>query len=297
MSKVFVAGATGTAGRAYATAFAAAGHRVRASVRPGTQHSFGEGVEACFVDFDDTESTRVAVSGADAVIIALAGRGPSPAQHEASITLNVARAAAEEGVEHLTYTSVHRADEATGVPHFEVKGKLERQLSELAPRVTILRPTTFAESLTAPWLRTGIQQRGVLTSPIGQHTPISYVATADLARIAVAALSTPALQGAPVVAAGESPTSYADLLPLFSELASRPVGYQQIPLEEVQRTFGPDLAAMTELFNRAGFTAQPSPVLCDLGLAPGSVQEYLRRSWMPDFTRLDVAAIDSPQEQ
>jgi hypothetical protein len=99
------------------------------------------------------------------------------------------------------------------------------------------------------------------------------------------------------VVAGESPTTYTDLLPLLGELAGRPVAYQQIPLEQVQQAFGADLAAMTELFNRAGFTAQPSPVLHDLGLVPAPVDHHLRRAWTSGPARPSRSITANPQER
>lgn len=280
MSKeIFVAGATGVAGHAYVEALRSAGHRVRASVRPGEERGWPDGVEPRAVDFADAHSTREAFDGVAAVVIALAGRGATPAEDEITITRTVAHAAASAGVEHIVYTSVHQADQPTGVPYFEVKGTLETELRQLVPRLTVLRPTTFAEALTAPWLRHGIEEQGVLTSPVALDAPISYVATDDLARIAAAALDEPALQDEPITVAGPAPTAYADLLPLLSELVGHPVQYHQIPRDDVLRNFGPDLAAMTDLFNTRGFAAIPSPLLHRLDLAPGPVEGWLRYAW------------------
>lgn len=223
MSRVFVAGGTGTAGRAYARAFLAAGHEVRASLRPGTDAAVDAGAQPWPVDFDDATATGAAVEGCDVVVISLAGRGGKAAANEASITRVVGQAAAAAGALHVVYTSVHRADASTGVPHFDVKGRLEAQLTGLVPRLTVLRPATFADSLTAPWLRTSIDENGVLVSPIGRDTLISHVSTDDLARVAVAALQEPETQGQPVVVSGEQPCTYDELLPLFSELTGREV--------------------------------------------------------------------------
>jgi uncharacterized protein YbjT (DUF2867 family) len=294
-SKIFVAGAAGTAGRSYVKAFMRAGHAVRAGVRPGSEARFSDGVDVWPVDFEDSGAIRAAMADIEAIVISLAGRGQNAADQEAAMTRNVARAAVEAGVGHLVYTSVHRADEATGVPHFEVKGVLEDELATLAPRLTVLRPTTFTDSLTAPWLRNGIEEHGVLVSPIGRDTPISYVATHDLARIAVAALATPQLQREPVVVAGLTPTTYAELLPLLKQLTGRPVAYQQIPPEDVRRNFGSDLAAMTELFNRDGFTAEPSSALHDLQLVPRPVHDYLREAWTKSSQRVASANSDDAE--
>ncbi len=293
-STIGITGAAGTAGKAYAAAFASAGHTVRACVRPGGEYRFDDRVEVWPVDLQDAAATGAALAGLDVVVIALAGRGPHAAEQEATITRAVSQAAATTGASHIVYTSVHRADEPTGVPHFEVKGPIEAELAELVPRLTVLRPTTFADALTAPWLRTGIEEQGVLVSPIGLHTPISYVATQDLARVAVAALEAPELQRRPVVVAGPSPLTYAELLPLLSELAGRQVEYRQIQHEDVLRSFGADLAAMTDLFNRDGFHAEPSQVLHDLDLVPAPVQQRLREAWQATPARGDVAAAKTP---
>lgn len=276
---IFVAGATGMAGRAYVEALRAAGHHVRASVRPGDVRSWADGVEPVPVDFTDAQGTRDALADVAAVVIALAGRGEASAEDEATITRTLAHAAAAAGVEEVVYTSVHQADQATGVPHFEVKGRLEAELRGLVLRVTVLRPTTFADALTAPWLRQGIDEQGVLVSPMAIDAPISYVATDDLARIAVAAMHEPSLRGETITVAGPEPTTYADLLPLLSELAGRAVGYRQIPRADVLRNFGPDLTAMTDLFNTHGFTATPSPVLERLNLVPRPVEAWLHDAW------------------
>lgn len=296
MSRVFVAGGTGTAGRAYARAFLAAGHEVRASLRPGTDAAVEAGVQPWPVRFDDARATRAAVEGCDVVVISLAGRGGDAAANEASITRAVGEASAAAGALHVVYTSVHLADASTGVPHFDVKGRLEAQLAGLVSRLTVLRPTTFADSLTAPWLRSSIDENGVLVSPIGQDTPISYAPTDDLAGIAVAALQEPELQGQPVVVSGQQPCTYAELLPLFSELAGREVTHQQIPPEAVRKNFGRDLAAMTEFFNRQGFAAEPSPVLRRLGLVPSTVQEYIRRTWQARPAAAQTLSATPPRE-
>jgi hypothetical protein len=54
-------------------------------------------------------------------VISLAGRGVEAAADEGALTMAVAEAAAAAGVRHLIYTSVHLADAATGVPHFDIR--------------------------------------------------------------------------------------------------------------------------------------------------------------------------------
>jgi excinuclease UvrABC ATPase subunit len=99
---ILVTGAAGAAGRSYVTAFARAGHRVRAAVRPGSPTAFDAAVEVRPTDLHDAAASRAAVEGSDVVVLALAGRGRDAAADEAAITRNVARAASVAGVGSIT---------------------------------------------------------------------------------------------------------------------------------------------------------------------------------------------------
>lgn len=289
---VFVAG-SGTAGRAYVRELLAAGHRVRVSVRPGAESDAltALGAEPVALDFRDAEGTRTAVSGAEAVVVALLGRGGHPAADEELITRNVFDAAQAAG-SRLVYTSVHLADEPTGVPHFEVKGRLERELAHRDLNTTVLRPTTFMDALAAPWLRQTAVQQGVLRSPIAIDTPISYVATSDLARFCVAALARPAMAGQHLTVAGPEAVTYAQLLPRLSRLAGREIHHEQLPLEALARTAGPGIVAMTQLFNTFGFVSDTRAVFSELGIEPTFVTDYLAASaWaLSDATNGEVGS-------
>jgi uncharacterized protein YbjT (DUF2867 family) len=279
--RVFVAGGTGTAGRAYGRAFKAQGYDVRASARDadGAAALAELGIEPVAVDLTDSEATSDAIKGAMKVVVALLGRGEKAAAQEETITRNVIDAAARNGVEHLVYTSVYTADRPTGVPHFVVKDVLERYLAQAAVPATVLRPATFMDAFATPWLREGLLDRGVLVSPIAIDAPISYIATADLADVAVGVLGDPDLLGATIEVGGPRPVTYRELLPLLSELVGRGVRYEQLPIEQVQAQFGSDMAAMVRLFNEEGFVVDPSPVVDRFGLQLTTVEEFLHQTF------------------
>lgn len=234
--RVAVAGANGTAGQAYVKALCDAGHEVIGTVRPGSDQTrlLEYGAAPVEVDLHDTAATQRALSGAGAVVIAVLGRGADPESDETDITRAVIAGSRAGAVEKVIYTSVHLADEPTGVPHFEVKGRLEQDLVHSGIPFTVLRPTTFMDGLTAPWLLDSALEHGTLVSPIDKDVAISYLATADLARLAVLALDEPRLDGATLPIGGPTAVTYTELLPLLSELAGRSIEYRQLPLEQLE---------------------------------------------------------------
>lgn len=272
-----VAGATGTAGRAYVNELVSAGYRVRGIVRPDSDSSslIEAGATPVEADLQNEDDAHDVVSATDAVFIALLGRGEETAADERVITQNVIDAARAESVEHIVYTSVHGADEKTGVPHFEVKDEIEAYLEAAGLTYTILRPTTYMDALSAPWLRSGIEENGVLSSPIQEGVPISYLDTADLATVGRLALDTDVLQNRTLPIGGPRPVTYQDLLPVFERLTGTSVTYRNVPLAQVETQMGADIAAMVRYFNDNGFTVENDPILDPLDIQLTDVDTYL----------------------
>lgn len=278
--RVFVAGGTGTAGRAYARALTARGYDVAATARDeeGAAALAGEGARPLPVDLADVAATARAIEGSGAVVVAVLGRGEQAAAQEEAITRNVIDAAAAAGARRVVYTSVHGAERATGVPHFEVKGRLERYLAAASVPATVLRPCTFMDALTAPWIVDGLVARGVLASPIALDAPISYIASVDLAEVAVRALAEPDLAGTTIELGGPRPVTYRELLPKLSELVGQDVRYENVPLELVEAQLGSDMAAMIRLFNTEGFAVAADPKVERLGVDLAQVEDFLERA-------------------
>jgi uncharacterized protein YbjT (DUF2867 family) len=220
-SNVFVAGGTGTAGRAYTQALLDAGFNVKVTVRPGSDAKglLSKQVVPCEVDLRNEEDVIHAVKGSDYVFISLLGRGDKMAEDEEKITRNVVHAAKLARVKRIVYTSVYLADRKTGVAHFEIKGKLEEAIRASGIPHTILRPTTFMDAFNTPWIRGGIEDKGVLANPISIDAVISYVYTGDLARIAVSTLNKPDYDGVIVELGGPEALTYKKILATMNELA------------------------------------------------------------------------------
>lgn len=277
---VLVAGGTGTAGMAHAEALVGAGYRVKATVRPGKDPAdlLRLGAEPMEVDLRHPEAVGRALEGVDALVVAVLGRGPDGVWDEELMTRNLVDSARAAGASRLVYTSVYLADEPTGVPHFEVKGRLEDYVRRSGLRHTFLRPATFMEGFNAPWIRASVEERDVLASPIALEAPISYVSAADVARFGVLALEDADLEGATLNMGGPEAVTYADLLHVMSELLGHKVKYQQIPMEQVEESFGPDIASMIKLFNESGFVVEIDPAVHRLPVTLTSVWAFLENS-------------------
>ena len=273
---VTIVGATGCAGRAYVRAFRAAGYHVRGTLRRGGDPAplVALGAEPVEVSLDSADGAAAALKGVAAVVVALLGRGPDPAGDEAASTRATLAGAVAAGAGHLVYTSVHLADAATGVAHFDVKRELEAAVAATGLPYTVLRPTTFMEGLDMPWLRDAALETGELASPIAPDVPISYVAAADVAALAVRAVDDPRLEKVTLEVGGPRAWTYRELLPVLTEVSGRSLRYRQLDLAPVA-TYQPHVAAMIELFNRRGYSTDPPEVAEQLGIRMTDLTTFL----------------------
>ncbi|QGH35508.1 NAD(P)H-binding protein [Gracilibacillus salitolerans] len=255
---ILVAGATGTAGRAYVEVFSESGYRVKATVRPGKGKgrvfTNTKGVEPIEVDLRNKNAIEIAMRDTDILVVSILGRGENPAADEDTITRMLVDAAKRAKVEHIIYTSVYRANEKTNVPHFEVKGHLEKYIESSGIPYTILRPCTFMDALNADWIKESVLQKGVLASPTDLETPINYLFSKDLAQFALLSLSNSELIGKVFNLGGPEPITYKEIIRVMSDLLGRKITYHQIPINQVEEQFGFDMAEMIRYFNKNGFT-------------------------------------------
>jgi uncharacterized protein YbjT (DUF2867 family) len=142
---ILVTGATGTIGGLTVALLAEAGHRVRAMGRdPDRLATVGghELVETVVADFEDPETVRRAVEGADA-LLAVAPAGSRLARHDSTL---VAAARAAEVRRIVKLSSIGSArDDWPGPPWHRAGEGAVRQL----PEWTVLRPSVFASNALA----------------------------------------------------------------------------------------------------------------------------------------------------
>jgi uncharacterized protein YbjT (DUF2867 family) len=148
---VTIFGGSGFIGRYITQRMARAGWRVRVTVRrPNEAHfvrpyGFVGQVEPIQANIRDEASTRRAIAGADAVVVAVGVLAESGRQtfeallHEGPA--RIARLAAEEGVGQLAHISAIGADPGSGSLYASAKGKGEAAVRAAFPGAVILRPS------------------------------------------------------------------------------------------------------------------------------------------------------------
>src|SRR5438094_9275622 len=128
---VLVTGATGKQGGHLVRELLARGHSIRALTRKpqsaGAAALAARGVTIVTGDFEDQGSLERAARGVDTVF-AMSTPFESGATTETREGINIVRAASAAGVSHLVYTSVAGADRATGIPHFDSKFEVEKEI-------------------------------------------------------------------------------------------------------------------------------------------------------------------------
>lgn len=179
---ILVTGATGHQGGTLARVLLERGHKVRAFTRfptsEGARRVEQLGAEIYRGDFEDLPSLRRAMDGVDAVF-AMGTPYEGGPRTEVEEVRDIFDAAWDIGVGHIVYSSVASANDDTGIPFFESKNVLERELARRGLPFTVVAPVSFLENL---WGQPSLR-RGVFTWGIPEDVPTQLVALEDLAEV------------------------------------------------------------------------------------------------------------------
>jgi len=191
---ILVTGATGRQGGATARHLLAHGAAVRALVRDPKSAAArlltSLGAELVVGDMDDGASLRSAMRGAyGAFSVQPARIPPTFAEKELGRGVNVVDAARAVGLQHLVYSSVAGANRSTGVPHWEIKGRIEERIRSSCVPFTILRPTLFIDMYADATY--GPNGELSLLRSISPNAIVQHVAVDDIAAFAGLALGDP----------------------------------------------------------------------------------------------------------
>ncbi|PWW67125.1 NmrA family NAD(P)-binding protein [Actinokineospora spheciospongiae] len=259
---VLVLGATGGQGGAVLRALRDAGRPVRALVRdpaaPAAARLAAAGVELAVGGFTDRAALAAAMSGA-AAAFALTTPFESGVDAEVAQGRAILGAATDAGLPHLVFASVAGATAGTGVPHFESKAAVERELAAGDVPHTVVAPTYFFDNALggAAQLRAG-----VLALPLPADHPLQQLDRDDLGRFVAEVLAAPGeYAGARVELAGDAPTP-AQMAHDLGAALGRPVRHEHVPLESIT---SPDMSAMWRFLNGDGYQADIAALRRDHG--------------------------------
>jgi uncharacterized protein YbjT (DUF2867 family) len=259
---VLVIGATGQQGGAAAHALLERGWSVRALVRdagkPAARLLRDAGASLVTGDLDDPGSVRAAMRSVHGVFLALTMMtGPhvtleGTAAEERRGTA-VADLAAEADVGHLVYSSITGADQHTGIPHGESKGRVEERIAALGLPATIIRPASFMDNF-ASFNRPVLDDGGglVVSLALREQTRYPLIATRDIGVFAAIALDQPdRYLGRRLQLAGDCLTG-PEIAEEFGRACGLPARFRRLPIEQL-RAFDPEVARMFDWIDqRAG---------------------------------------------
>ena len=277
---ILVTGATGQQGGAVARSLLAKGQKVRMLTRSPekARELAAKGAEVARGDFEDPESLKEALKGADGVFLVGTPFEKGP---EAEVEQGKAMLVAcwKMGTPHLVYTSVCAANRNTGIPHFESKARVEYYIRQTGQECTILRPVWFMENFASPWLYPSIE-KGVLGTPVLPDRNLQMIALDDIGEFASEAFLRPKeFLGQEIDLAGDELTM-DDITLQISCAMNRPVRYEPIPEEKAESAVGNDFALMYRWFNREGYQVNIEELKKRWGIRLTSFSRWLGKSML-----------------
>ena len=233
---VLVTGATGNQGNATARRLLEKGFRVRAMTQqpqsPRAALLAALGAEIVLGNLDDPVVLHNALTGVRGVFAVQDSRDADSAVEEGR-GKRLAYIAKEQDVTQYIYSSVAAARQNSGIPHFEVKGRIEATIRDLEfPSRTFLRGTFFMESLLDPTMFPEIVSSGKLICPIKPGTKVQMVSADDVAQFAVYAFENPTLMnGVELDLAGDEHT-FGEIAKVLSAAFRKPIEFAPMDMEE-----------------------------------------------------------------
>jgi len=221
--KILVTGATGTVGRQVVSQLLDTGSDVRALVRDPDSADLPGGVELLRGDLSDPASLAAALDSVGAVFLVWPFTSPEAAT---DIAPGVVEMIAEQG-RRIVYLS---ADAAGGKPE-SFWAKLERLVQHSAAEWTLLRPTGFAKN-TLMWAEQ-IRTDGVVRWPYAEAAR-SLIHEADIAAVAVRALTQDGHTGQTYVLTGPETLTQTEQVHAIGEAIARPLRFEEISPDEAR---------------------------------------------------------------
>ncbi len=292
-----IVGATGPVGlgRQICRRLIEGGRPVRALVRPTSNPAAvaelaGLGVELMTADLKDCASLDGLCRGV-AVILTTATTTASrqPGDTIAAVDLagyhNLVQAAQHAGVSRFVYTSYSiNTQRAAPCPLTWAKQAVEKLIMSGSFTYTILRPSYFTEIWLGPLLGFDIRAATARIYGSGQQ-PISWIATADVAEVAVRALEHPVAANAVLELGGPEALSPLAVVRLCEQLGGRRFQVElvsEVELEarrkaafEAADDLGESVAALA-LGYAAGDPIDMTAMAAHFGMSLRTVDEHVR---------------------
>jgi uncharacterized protein YbjT (DUF2867 family) len=258
-SSILVIGATGNLGSEVTRQLVAKELKVRVGARKPEQYEAPSSlIEVVRFDFDDPTSYSPALENIEKLfLIAL------PLDPDAPFVLApVIQAAKQAGVKQIVFNSALGVDQNEEAP----LRKVERLLEGSGIAHTVLRPNFFMDNFSSGFIAPTIQGAdGIFVAAEDANT--SFIAIADIAAVAVAALTEAGHENKAYNLTGPEALDHAYVAAVLSEISGRTISYQ--PISEDAMLQGaldhglpaPNVDYLAVLYQatRAGYLARTTP--------------------------------------
>lgn len=221
-----VFGATGNVGSAVVSTLAERGKRVRAFTRNPAAAAFGSEVQVHTGDLDDPGSIREALDGVDAVFMLSAG--PDALKYDLAVAAEVRRAGTARVVRVSSVAALPPVESSYGRAHADA----ESAFRDSGAACTMLRGATFMTN-ALQW-RASIRSHDTVYGVYGSIRR-ALVHPADVASVAVTALTTSGHEGHDYTVTGPEALTTDEAVQRISQLLGRPLSYVEMPVEKAQQ--------------------------------------------------------------
>lgn len=202
--------------------------------------------------------------------------------NEAELGRAAVRAAADAGVQHVVFQSVHRVEDGPHIPHFRTKLEISGALRESGIPHTLVCPNNFFQN--DYWYRDAIMD-GVYPQPIGQ-VGLNRVDVRDIAEAVVTALLEPGHAGESYPVVGPDVITGSDAARVWTRHLGRAVRYAGDDLDAWRSAAAnmlpawlvDDLEIMYRFFQEEGLRATPEELEKQetlLGHAPRRYEDFV----------------------
>jgi uncharacterized protein YbjT (DUF2867 family) len=224
---ILVTGATGNTGSRIVTRLATLGHTVKAANRRATEQ---DGAQAVPFDWHDPATHPGALKGSDRLYLV----PPIGASDPAAVMLPFLAQARATGVRRVVLLSSSAIP--AGGPRV---GRVHKALIGMFDEWAVLRPSWFMQNFTGDHPHADSIRRGHDIVTATGEGRVGFIDAADVAAVAVHALTHETAPNTDLVITGPEALSYGDIAATITRINGRPVHHRSVtPAELTQRLIG-----------------------------------------------------------
>lgn len=245
---IFVTGATGNQGGAVTRRLLNKGFYVKALVRNPVAAKLNDhqNLEIVKGDLNDPASYSQHLQNCDSVFCNLTYI--HGIDKEIRQGFNLINASKQQSVKYFVYSSVIGSDLNTGIPHWDSKNKIEKEIRSSGMSYTILRPASLYENMLIPQVKSRIL-KGKLVLPTHKHTVQQFIGSEDIGKITTTLFSNPEKYMGQTINLAYEQMDGEQLAATFSKAMRREIKFQQLPMLITRLVMGRNLAKMFRWIN------------------------------------------------